>query len=134
MALDQDNLRRKNDELTQAYKDKNRKLLQTQELYDKLKRKAMLGHIQDAASDAVDTTLQGGVVIGAHPTDRIDNQEGYEQQYGTPMRPVHYTERLDRSGVMPLQPRMAAQDPRDGGWARPPLPQGDLEYGCDGMQ
>ncbi|KKY36006.1 putative e3 ubiquitin-protein ligase ccnb1ip1 [Diaporthe ampelina] len=59
MDLDNDSLRRKNEELSQAYKEKNRKLLQTQELYDKLKRKAMLGHIQDAASDAVDTTLQG---------------------------------------------------------------------------
>lgn len=111
MALDQDNLRRKNDELTRAYKDKNRKLLQAQELYDKLKRKAMLGQIQDAASDAVDTTLQGGAGanMGAHTADHIDTQGGYEQQFGTPMRPAHYTERLDLAGVMPLQPRMAAQ-------------------------
>ncbi|KAI0148233.1 hypothetical protein F4776DRAFT_660404 [Hypoxylon sp. NC0597] len=53
------NLRRKNDELAQAYKEKNRKLLQIQELYDKLKRKAMLGQIQDAAEDAIDSTLHG---------------------------------------------------------------------------
>lgn len=134
MALDQDNLRRKNDELTRAYKDKNRKLLQAQELYDKLKRKAMLGQIQDAASDAVDTTLQAGGNMGAHSTDRIDTQEGYEQQYGTPMHPAHYTERHDRSGVMPLQPRMGAQDLREGGWARPQLPQGEWAHGRDGMQ
>ncbi|OTA63136.1 hypothetical protein K449DRAFT_329426 [Hypoxylon sp. EC38] len=54
-----DSLRRKNDELAQAYKEKNRKLLQIQELYDKLKRKAMLGQIQDAAEDAIDSTLHG---------------------------------------------------------------------------
>lgn len=126
MAFDQDNLRRKNDELTQAYKDKNRKLLQTQELYDKLKRKAMLGHIQDAASDAVDTTLQGGINIGAHSNGCIEPLGGYEQQYGTPMRPAHHTERLDHSGVMPRQPRMAAQDLREGAWARPSPPQGRI--------
>lgn len=125
MALDQDNLRRKYDELAQAYKDKNRKLLQAQELYDKLKRKAMLGQIQDAASDAVDTTLQGGpgASMGAHTADRFDTQGGYEQQFGTPMRPSHHPERLDLSGIVPLQPRIAAQNLREGSWARPPLPQ-----------
>ncbi|ROW09558.1 hypothetical protein VMCG_02306 [Cytospora schulzeri] len=125
MALDQDDLRRKNDELTQAYKDKSRKLLQTQELYDKLKRKAMLGQIQDAASDAVDTTLPGGAGANmvAHSADRFETHGGYEQQFGTPIRQTHYTGRSDRSGVMPPQPRMAAQDLREGNWARPPLPQ-----------
>lgn len=51
-------MRKKHDELTQAFKDKNRKLLQTQELYDKLKRKAMFGQLQGAAEDAIDSTLQ----------------------------------------------------------------------------
>ncbi|KAK7704854.1 hypothetical protein SLS64_008202 [Diaporthe eres] len=72
----------KNEDLTQAYKEKNRKLLQTQELYDKLKRKAMLGHIQDAASDAVDTTLQGTSSYAAQQAD----QGVYEHQIGTPLR------------------------------------------------
>ncbi|KUI55206.1 hypothetical protein VP1G_02536 [Cytospora mali] len=132
MTLDQDNLRRKNDELTQAYKDKNRKLLQTQELYDKLKRKAMLGQIQDAATDAVDTTLQGGVNAGAYPTDRMDIQEVYEQQFGTPISSGHYT---DRSGVMPPQPRMAAQDLGEGSWARPapPAPPPPPPQGAGGL-
>ncbi|PNY24911.1 NEDD8-activating enzyme E1 regulatory subunit [Tolypocladium capitatum] len=56
-AAEQDGMRRKNEELAQAYRDKSRKLLQTQELYDKVKRKAEMGHIQRAASDAVDSTL-----------------------------------------------------------------------------
>ena len=50
-------MRRKNDELAQAYKDKSRKLLQTQELYDRVKRKVEMGQIERAASDAVDSTL-----------------------------------------------------------------------------
>ena len=118
MALDQDNLRAKNDELTQAYKEKNRKLLQTQESYDKLKRKAMLGQIQDAACDAVDTTLQGASNVGVH-------LGGNEQQFGMPMRPTHYTERLDHSDTMPPPPRMAASGPREGRWVRPSPPQGE---------
>jgi E3 ubiquitin-protein ligase CCNP1IP1 len=54
---EQEALRRKNDELVIICKEKTRKLLQTQELYDKVKLKAELGHIQRAASDAVDSTL-----------------------------------------------------------------------------
>ncbi|ROW08097.1 hypothetical protein VPNG_06135 [Cytospora leucostoma] len=122
MALDQDNLRRKNDELNQAYKDKSRKLLQTQELYDKLKRRAMLGQIQDAASDAVDTTLHGGVIRGVHQPYHVDVQDGYQQQFGTPMRPAHYAGNFDRSGIMPPPARMVTQDMREGTWDRQ-LPQ-----------
>ncbi|KAH8602068.1 hypothetical protein B0O99DRAFT_561201, partial [Bisporella sp. PMI_857] len=61
LAVDQENLRRKNEELIQAYREKCRKQLQTQELYDKLKRRTMLVHVQDAASDAVDHTIQASV-------------------------------------------------------------------------
>ncbi|KAI1089081.1 hypothetical protein F5B19DRAFT_495721 [Rostrohypoxylon terebratum] len=68
--------KRKNDELTQAYKEKNRKLLQTQELYDKLKRKAMLGQIQDAAEDAIDSTLHGS------PKDRAQFESGSQSVTG----------------------------------------------------
>lgn len=50
-------MRRKNDALTQAFEEKNRKLLQTQELYNKLKRKAVLGQVQDSAFDDVDSAL-----------------------------------------------------------------------------
>lgn len=120
MNLDHDSLRRKNEELTQAYKEKNRKLLQTQELYDKLKRKAMLGHIQDAASDAVDTTLQGTSSYAAQHADR----GVYEHQIGTPLRPTQYTERADRPGAGPTQPQVMGSDPRV--WAGPAFPQGEL--------
>ncbi|KAI0897082.1 hypothetical protein F4806DRAFT_495591 [Annulohypoxylon nitens] len=88
MRMDQDSLHRKNEELTQAYKDKNRKLLQTQELYDKLKRKAMLGQIQDAAEDAIDSTLHGSPTNRAqfeigrqHPTGYEDIGSPYGRQH-----------------------------------------------------
>jgi E3 ubiquitin-protein ligase CCNP1IP1 len=73
MALDQDNIRRKNEELIQAFRDKSRKLLQTQELYDKLKRRDMLGQVQNAASDAVDHTIQASVTASRF-ADRVNNQ------------------------------------------------------------
>ncbi|KAI0539266.1 hypothetical protein GGR58DRAFT_524801 [Xylaria digitata] len=60
--VDRDELRKKYEELLQTCKEKNRKLLQTQELYDKLKRKAMLGQVQDAAEDVVESTLQAPLI------------------------------------------------------------------------
>ncbi|KAI2628933.1 hypothetical protein GGS21DRAFT_526603 [Xylaria nigripes] len=71
VETDRDDLRRKYDELLLVCKQKNRKLLQTQELYDKLKRKAMLGQVQDAAEDAVESTLQVPS-IGNHERDSQD--------------------------------------------------------------
>lgn len=79
MQADQDNLRRKNEELIQAFRDKSRKHLQTQELYDKLKRRAMLGQVQNAASDAVDHSIQASVTANRH-ADRLDEQQKYSLQ------------------------------------------------------
>ncbi|KAF4633541.1 hypothetical protein G7Y89_g4578 [Cudoniella acicularis] len=73
MQIDQDNLRRKNEEITQAFREKSRKHLQTQELYDKLKRRAMLGQVQNAASDAVDHTIQASVAANRF-VDKVDHQ------------------------------------------------------------
>jgi E3 ubiquitin-protein ligase CCNP1IP1 len=79
MSVDQDNLRRKNDELIHAYKEKNRKLMQTQELYDKLKRRDMLGQVQNAASDAVDHTIQASVNANRF-VDMMNNQSQTQAQ------------------------------------------------------
>ena len=70
MQTDQENLKRKNEELTQVLREKSRKLLQTQELYDRLKRRAMLGQVQDAASDAVDDTIQASATAKSF-VDRV---------------------------------------------------------------
>ncbi|KAL9945091.1 hypothetical protein ACHAP0_000037 [Verticillium nonalfalfae] len=61
LALQNDAMRRKYDELGQAFKDKSRRLLQTQELYDRVKRRAEMGQMQAAACDAVDSHLQMNV-------------------------------------------------------------------------
>ncbi|KAI1103906.1 hypothetical protein F4804DRAFT_308854 [Jackrogersella minutella] len=93
MRMDQDSLHRKNEELTHAYKEKNRKLLQIQELYDKLKRKAMLGQIQDAAEDAIDSTLYRspqGASQFENGSLGSQNPTGFEE-LATPYRQHHTT-------------------------------------------
>jgi len=73
LQVDQEHLKTKHEELIQAYREKNRKLMQSQELYDKLKRKEMLGQVQDAAADAVDDTVQASIA-GNRFIDRLGNQ------------------------------------------------------------
>ncbi|KAJ2898237.1 hypothetical protein MKZ38_004063 [Zalerion maritima] len=50
-------LTKQNGELQNAFKEKHRALLQATELYDRLKKKAMMNQMEVAASDAVDSTL-----------------------------------------------------------------------------
>ena len=58
MQLEQEKLKTENAKLTNAYRDKARKHQQTQELYDRLKRKEMAQATQSAAFDSVDEVLQ----------------------------------------------------------------------------
>ncbi|KUJ06932.1 uncharacterized protein LY89DRAFT_767219 [Mollisia scopiformis] len=83
MQVDQDTLRRRNKELAQAFREKSKKQMQTQELYDKLKRRSLLGQVQDAASDAVDHTVQASV-ISSRFVDRVGNQPQNQAQRPTP--------------------------------------------------
>lgn len=63
-------IRRKNDELTQAYREKHRRFLQAQELYDRVKRQAEMGTLQQAASDAVDHTVAEVDMLASQAFDR----------------------------------------------------------------
>jgi E3 ubiquitin-protein ligase CCNP1IP1 len=47
--------------------------MQTQEMFDKMKRRTMLGQVQDAASDAVEHTIQASAAANRY-VDRVDNQ------------------------------------------------------------
>jgi hypothetical protein len=58
MQLEQEKLKAENAKLANAYRDKARKHQQTQELYDRLKRKEMTAATQSAAFDSVDEVLQ----------------------------------------------------------------------------
>ncbi|CAZ80628.1 unnamed protein product [Tuber melanosporum] len=57
MRVVEDELRRKNHELLQGWREKARKLAQTQELYDKLKRRTLISQVQQAATDQADQAL-----------------------------------------------------------------------------
>lgn len=104
MAMDQESLRQKNEELIQAFRDKNRKLLQTQELYDKLKRRDMLGQVQNAASDAVDHTIQASVTANRYAV-KIDNQN--QRPVPPPRFPSIQNSSIPYQGQGPGGPAMA---------------------------
>ena len=54
MQIDQDRLKAENKNLVTVFREKSRKHQQTQELYDRLKRKEMTAATQSAAFDSVD--------------------------------------------------------------------------------
>ncbi|KAH7163622.1 hypothetical protein B0J13DRAFT_634972 [Dactylonectria estremocensis] len=116
LVAEQEALRRKYQEMHQAHRDKSRKLLQTQELYDKVKRRAEMGDIQQAASDAVDSSLQvapqashGFGVMGDH-----DISEGHI------MSTFGQNSRLDMANMNTGMPRarMPLSGKDDGRWPR----------------
>lgn len=113
---EQDVLRRRNEELVLLCKEKSRKLLQTQELYDKVKRKAELGQIQRAASDAVDSTL----LAGAHAAGVMmaDHERGEQ----VTAFPAGVNQRFDYSSMNMSLPRSTSNQASDENqWARLPL-------------
>ena len=57
MQVDQEKLRTENTGLVAAFREKSRKHQQTQELYDRLKRKEMTSATQTAAYNSVDEVL-----------------------------------------------------------------------------
>jgi hypothetical protein len=58
MEAENQSLRRKCDEISQLQREKHKKLLQIQELYDKVRWKAEAGQMEKAASEAVDISLR----------------------------------------------------------------------------
>lgn len=122
MQVDQDTLRRRNEELTQAFREKSKKQMQTQELYDKLKRRSMLGQVQEAASDAVDHTVQASV-IGNRYVDRVGNQPRNQPQRPPP--PIFSNQAsngmqhpgADSGGGVNMVPQMVQPRRGENGWA-----------------
>lgn len=99
MHIDQDRLKAENKNLVTAYREKSRKHQQTQELYDRLKRKDMAAATQSAAFESVDEVLgnvpgRQGFASSHHTSGdprvnaqhdfqspRRNNQEGVEQDH-----------------------------------------------------
>ena len=77
MQIDQDKLKTENSNLVMAFREKSRKHQQTQELYDRLKRKEMTAATQSAAFDSVDEVL--GSISSRACQD--PNQPNLAQQY-----------------------------------------------------
>lgn len=72
MQVEQDRLKTENQSLVAAFREKSRKHQQTQELYDRLKRKEMTAATQSAAFDSVDDVL--GSVSSRHAVNHHANQ------------------------------------------------------------
>jgi hypothetical protein len=123
MTDEQSSLLQKIEVISRAYRDKSRKLLQTQELYDKVKRKAELSrHMQVAVSDAADSSLQN-----ASEGQESHERRGFRRFYDTSLPERSYgdlnnTERHQSSQLNQINSRSSL-----GGSTWPgQLPRGEL--------
>ncbi|KFX95592.1 hypothetical protein V490_03766 [Pseudogymnoascus sp. VKM F-3557] len=66
VAIDLNNSQKKNQKLAQSLHAKSKQQAHTQELYDKLKRRDQMSQVQNAASDAVDQTIQGSATANGY--------------------------------------------------------------------
>lgn len=81
MQMDQDKLRTENTTLVSALREKSRKHQQTQELYDRLKRKEMTSATQTAAYNSVDEVL--GSVSNLQGQNQPSMPHSYETGAGS---------------------------------------------------
>lgn len=87
MQVDQDTLKAENAKLAVAFRDKSRKHQQTQELYDRLKRKEMTAATQSAAFDSVDEVLQS-----------VSNRQPSHGQYQGGLSPLKHFQDVHNTG------------------------------------
>lgn len=111
MHIDQEKLKMENANLVQAFREKSRKHQQTQELYDRLKRKEMTAATQSAAFESVDEVLQSAT-SRQMPTNSI-NSHHVQQFRSNPRAPsqppldytgterLHNHQRVGSGGMMP---------------------------------
>ncbi|KAJ3946389.1 uncharacterized protein N0V96_004750 [Colletotrichum fioriniae] len=126
LSDDYDDMRRKHEELGRSYQDKCRKLTQVQELYDKVKRKAELGQMEAAASDAVDSNLQYGTQLPAFEfPESAARQNIYEQQSQSAYNDAHSYVGPERGHRRPLTGGGGSAPLRDDrAWSKPGPAQG----------
>ncbi|KAL8964710.1 MAG: hypothetical protein Q9183_004264, partial [Haloplaca sp. 2 TL-2023] len=75
LQVDQEKLQTENTSLVAAFREKSRKHQQTQELYDRLKRKEMTAATQSAAFESVDEVL--GNVVGRSGGQRRSSEHSF---------------------------------------------------------
>lgn len=125
-------MRRKHDELGYSYQEKCRKLVQVQELYDKTKRKAELGQMEAAASDAIDSNPQFGPQLS-----EVDLLEPAKRQghffYGKPSeftyQNSHHHPGSDRERQRRLVGGGSGLVREDMAWSKPEYAPGKPSYG-----
>ena len=99
MQMDQDKLKAENTSLVAAFREKNRKHQQTQELYDRLKRREMTAQTQSAAYESVDEML--GSVSRCRNHDALSPIRSIARPQGQ-TETMHFP--VDRNGVEQLHP------------------------------
>lgn len=112
MQIDQEKLQAENTNLVQAYREKSRKHQQTQELYDRLKRKEMTAATQSAAFESVDDVLgnSGGRTGHGRPPQQslLSRQQGLPDTYDPSLCFGHQRDGSNGSGgsggMMPPPP------------------------------
>ncbi|KAI9884944.1 MAG: hypothetical protein M1823_003258 [Watsoniomyces obsoletus] len=139
MQLNQEDLQKKTHELSDALREKTRKHNQTQELYNKLKRRTLYSQVQTAASDAVDQSLPTTANVERHLHSVSGNNpppmQSFQQASG-PQPP-----RANRPSISDISARFTfqqAQDSRAGNMteiptdtARPPFMRSAVERDRD---
>ena len=81
MQIDQERLKNENTNLVAAFREKSRKHQQTQELYDRLKRKEMTAATQSAAYQSVDEVLGSVANSGMSQYPNVGRAQGHGQQF-----------------------------------------------------
>ena len=118
MQLDQDNLKQENTQLATAIREKTRKHQQTQELYDRLKRREMTAATQSAAFESADE-----VVGNVSSQQRFNNS----QQHPTGLRSQAQRDlqalQVDHNGIEKVHTHQSgsSNNQGNGGMMAPPL-------------
>ena len=135
MQMDQDKLKTENTNLVAAFRVKSRKHQQTQELYDRLKRKEMTAATRSAAFESVDEVL-GSVSSRQHTgVSHYPNPKPYQPELRTLYQHSLPQYPLNQNGVEQLHnPHQRNGSNGSGGSGRnmmppPPLPRRVAPYG-----
>ena len=117
MQIDQDKLRAENKNLVTAFREKSRKNQQTQELYDRLKRKEMRAATQSAAFETVDEVL-----------GNVPSRQGFVSSQYTPGGPRTHAQKdfhsphkhIDVSQQLHARRKSGSNEMQGGGAMMPP--------------
>lgn len=137
MQVEQDRLKSENTNLIMAFREKSRKAQQTQELYDRLKRKEMTAATQSAAYETVDEVLGS---VPRHDRDFAGNLAHFPN-IGRPQGQQDFTQFTQMAGANDgLDHGFGRQrDENDGGHRKdgimmpPPPPRRQAGYGNSGI-